>query len=120
MTTNNPVMWVCLKHKIIYLNRVAINLIGNPTHLSFCYDEEGGILYFSPADSNDLDAYEIQKCYFSNIDKPCAIARIAFLKALQHRLGWENGSKYYFNGTAMKLDNIPTLVYTVTEGMRTR
>jgi hypothetical protein len=116
--TNNPNMRVCLKHKRIYLSRTAITLIGNPTHLCFEYDEQDGILYFSPAASNDLDAYEIPNFYWTERGNPCGIARIAFLKALQYRFGWENGSKYYFDGIVIQPDNIPKLAYVLTEGMR--
>lgn len=120
MTTNNPNMRVCLKNKRIYLNRVAIAKIGNPTHLSFRYDEQGGILYFSPAAPDDLDAYEIPQFYWTGIRKTCEITRIAFLRALQYRIGWEDGSKYYFDGTVINTGNIPTLAYILPEGTRIR
>ena len=120
MTVNSPNMRICLKNKRIYLNRVAIAMIGNPSHLSFRYDEQGGVLYFSPAAPDDLDAYEIPKFYWSGIRKTCEIARIAFLRALQYRLGWEDGSKYYYNGKVIHIDNIPTLVYMLSEGTKVR
>ena len=117
---NNPNMRVCLKIKKIYLNRAAISLIGNPTHLRFRYDEQGEVLFFSPAAPDDLDAYEIPKFYWKGKRKTCEIARIAFLKALQYRLGWNDGSKHYFDGTAIEIDGISTLVYTLSEGKRIR
>ena len=120
MTTNSPNMRVCMKNKRIYLNRVAITMIGNPTHLSLHYDEQDGVLYFSPAAPNDLDAYEIPKFYWTGIRKTCEIARIAFLKALQYRLGWEDGSTYYYDGKIIEIENIPTLVYMLLEGTRIR
>ena len=120
MTTNSPNMRVCMRNKKIYLNRAAIALIGNPSHLSFQYDEQDGLLYFSPAASDELDAYEIPKFFWSDGRKTCEIARIAFLKALQYRIGWEDGSKYYFDGKVIKNHEVPTLVYTLTEGTRVR
>lgn len=117
---NNPNMRICLKYKKIYLNRVAIAMIGNPTHLSLQYDEQDGVLYFSPAASDDLDAYEIPKFYWTSNLINCQIARIAFLKALQFRFGWENGSKHYFKGMIIRPDNIPTLAYILTDGTRIR
>jgi len=87
MTTTDLNMRVCLKNKRIYINRVAIAKMGNPTHLSFRYDEQGSILYFSPAVSDDLNAYEIPQFYWTGIRKTCEIARISFLRALQYRLG---------------------------------
>ena len=54
MMMDNPNMRVCLRIKKIYLNRAAITLIGNPTHLRFRYDEQGGVLFFSPAAPDDL------------------------------------------------------------------
>jgi hypothetical protein len=120
MTTNRPNMRICLKNKRIYLNRVAISLIGNPTHLRFSYDEQGGILYFSPADPSDLDAYEIPRFYWTGIRKTCEIARIAFLRALQYRIGLEDGSTYYYDGEVMKTDETSALAYRLTQGTRIR
>ncbi len=121
MMANSPNMRICLNKKKIYLNRVAISMIGNPTHLRFSYDEQGGILYFSPADPDDLDAYEIPQFYWTGIRKTCEIARIAFLRALQYRIGWEDGGKYYYGGELVKLnDEVPALAYNLTRGTRVR
>jgi len=116
---NNPNMQVCLKNKKIFISRFAIAMIGNPTHLILRYDEQGGILYFSSAKPDDLDAYEIPKFYWTGSRK-CEIRRIAFLKALQYRLGWDDGGKYYFDGKIIKKDNGLMLVYMLTEGKRIR
>jgi hypothetical protein len=109
-----------MRKKKIYLNRVAITLIGNPTHLGFRYDEQDGVLYFTPALSDDLDAYEIPHFYWTNLRKTCEIARIAFLRALQYRLGWEEDSKYYYDVRIIKINDAPTLVYSLLEGKRVR
>jgi hypothetical protein len=117
---NSPNMHVCLKIKKMYLNRAAITRLGNPTHLCFQYDEQDGVLYFAPASPDDLDAYEIPKFYWKWPRQRCEIAKIAFLRALQYRLGWEDGSKHYFDGTILTPDNIPTLAYNLTDGTKVR
>ncbi len=95
--TQNSTLNVCLKKKVIYLNQMTISLLGNPSHLSFWYDEIEGKLYVSAAGKDDLDAYEIPR-YFWRSSRSCEVARIAFLKALQYRLNWEDGSKYSYVG----------------------
>jgi hypothetical protein len=120
MTANNPTMRVCMKNKKIYLNRSAISQIGNPTHLSLRYDEQGNVLYFSPAEQDDLDAYEIPNFFWTGTRKTCEIGRIAFLRALQYRLGWEEGSKYYFDGKVILGDAVPALAYPLANGVRLR
>ncbi len=115
-----PNMRVCLTKKKIYLNRAAIAILGNPTHLCLQYDEQNGALYFSPAASDDLDAYEIPKFYWTDCRHACEIGRIALLKALQFRQGWADGSKYYFYAKTVKDAAVPTLVYMLTEGNKVR
>jgi len=115
--TNKPTLRVCLKKKRIYLNRVTITQLGNPTHLSFGYDEEAHLLYVSATIKDDLDAYEIPK-YFWKTSRSCEIARIAFLKALQYRLNWENGSKYSYAGTLTEREGVPAIVFNMTEGKK--
>ena len=115
-----PNMRVCLKYKRININRAAIALIGNPTHLNFRYDEQGGVLYFSPATADDLDAYEIPKYFWTDKDSNCEICRIAFFRALHYRIGWEAGSKYLYNGLLTNIDDVPVLVYDLLNGTRVR
>ena len=117
---NKPNMRVCLLHKRIWLNRDAIALIGNPTHLRCSYDEQDGILYFSPAPPDDLDAYEIPKFFWTGGRKTCTISRIAFLRALQYRIGWEEGSKYYYDGMVITVNDMPILAYSLVDGTRVR
>ena len=76
----NPTLNVCLRRKRISLNRVTIALLGNPSHLSFWYDENEGLLYVSAADKDDLDAFEIPKFFWKTAirSRSCEIARIAF------------------------------------------
>jgi len=64
---------------------------------------------------DDLDAYEIPK-YFWKTARSCEIARIAFLKALQYRLNWEDGSKYSYTGTLIDREGFPAVVFNMTEG----
>ena len=117
---NRPNMRVCMLRKRIYINRDAITQIGNPTHLLCAYDEQDGILYFSPASPDDLDAYEIPQFYWTGIRKTCEIARIAFLRALQYRIGWEDGSKYYYDGMVIVVNDVPMLAYSLADGTRVR
>lgn len=117
---NSPNMRVCLKNRKIYLSRAAIAQLGNPTHLGFQYDEQDCVLYFTPASPDDLDAYEIPKFYWKWPRQRCEIAKIAFLRALQHRLGWEDGSKHYFIGTVLSADSVPILAYNLTDGTKVR
>ena len=62
MKTNNLTMRVCLKRKRILLNRMTITTLGNPSHLSFWYDENDERLIFAPAEEDELDSYEIPHC----------------------------------------------------------
>ena len=64
MKSNNLSIRVCMKSKRIFLPRRMIGLLGNPTHLSFWYDEENGNLLISAASKDDLDAYEIPPAYW--------------------------------------------------------
>ena len=73
-----------------------------------------GILYISPAAPDDLDAFEIPQFYWTSIRK-CEIARISFLRALQYRLGWAEGNKYYFNEKVIRAGNISILIYVLKE-----
>jgi len=113
-------MRVCLRKKRITLSRVAIAQIGNPSHLDLRYDEQRGVLYFSPALPGDFDAYEIPKCYWTDTHQVCEISRIAFLRALQYRLGWEDDGKYYFEGRVVKQGEMSLLAFSLTEGVKVR
>ena len=116
----NPNLNACLRRKRIYINRSTIVLLGNPSHLSFWYDEERGLLYITAAGKDDLDAYEIQKYYWKVSHISCEVARIAFLKALQYRLGWENDSKYAYAGTLTERVGVPSVAFNMTEGVKLR
>lgn len=112
--TNNPNLRACLRCKKIFINRGAIKLLGNPTHLSFQYDNLERVLFVAPANSKDLDAFEIPYFYWHGTNKQCEIARIAFLRALQYRLGWKDGSKYCFSGTVTVLNETQMIVFPLT------
>jgi len=118
MKTNNLAMRVCLKRKRILLNRMTITTLGNPSHLSFWYDENDARLIFAPAEENELDSYEIPRYYWNDKNRSCEISRIAFLKALQYRTGWEDGSKYFFEGTLAKPKGIPIAVFPLNKGIK--
>lgn len=119
MKTNNLSIRVCMKSKRIFLPRRMIGLLGNPTHLSFWYDEENGNLLISAASKDDLDAYEIPPAYWVRTKNSCAMARIAFLKALQYRLGWKDDGRYSFEGILTQSGEIPAAVFRMTEEMTT-
>ena len=110
---------VCLRRKRIYLSRIIITLLGNPSHLSFWYDEEEGLLYVSATGKDDLDAYEIPN-FFWKSSHSCEVSRIAFLKALQYRLNWEDGSKYSYVGTPTERDGFSVVAFNMTEGTKLR
>ena len=118
MTPTGIVMRVCLIRKRITLSRNVIKSLGNPTHLGFWYDESNGSLTFSPAARDDMDAFEIPQNFWNRTNSSCVIARIAFLLALKYRAGWEEGSRYVYNGALEKSGNTPTVVFSLTEGMR--
>ena len=118
MTSTGIVMRVCLIRKRITLSRYVIKLLGNPTHLGFWYDESNGNLTFTPAAKDDMDTFEIPQHFWKGTKKSCEIARIAFLLALQYRVGWEEGSRYAYSGGLEKSGDIPTVVFSLTEGTR--
>jgi len=118
MTMNSLHIRVCMKSKRIFLTRRMIGLLGNPTHLNFWYDEENGKLLISAASKDDLDAYEIPVAYWRRTKHSCAMARIAFLKALQYRLGWEDDSRYSFEGELAESGRIPAAVFDLMEPIR--
>jgi len=118
MSTTQIAMRVCLKRKKILLSRNAIRSLGNPTHLGFWYDESNGNLTFSPAAKDDMDAFEIPQHFWKRTKQSCEIARIAFLLALQYRAGWEEGSQYTYSGVLEKTDDIPAVVFNLTDGTR--
>jgi hypothetical protein len=109
-----------MKRKTMRISRSAIHQIGNPSHLGLRYDDSDSAFFICPADSKDLDAFEIPSNYWNGTHQQCEICRIALLKALQYRLGWVNGGKYYFEGAATMLDDIPTVVFVLSDGVRVR
>ena len=111
-------MRVCLIRKRITLSRDAIKSLGNPTHLGFWYNESNDNLTFTPAVKDDMDAFEIPQYFWNGTKKPCVIARIAFLLALKYRVGWEEDSRYAYTGALEKSGDIPTVVFSLTEGTR--
>ena len=117
MASTGIAMRVCLTRKRILLSPKVIKSLGNPTHLGCWYDEFNGNLIFSAAAKDDLDAFEIPQ-YFWKRARSCEIARIAFLLALQYRVGWEKGSRYAYNGVLEKYGSIPAVVFSLTEGTR--
>jgi len=117
---NNLTMRVCLGRKRIFLSRFMIKMLGNPTHLNFWYDEIEGNLIISPAEKDDMDAYEIPKYFWKDTKNSCEVARIAFLTALQYRIGWKNGSHYIFKGAITESGNMTTAIFNLVNGTRLR
>jgi len=109
----NPTLNVCLKRKRICLNRITIVLLGNPSHLSFWYDEKEYLLYVSATGKDDLDAYEIPQYFWKQSFRSCEVARIAFLKALQYRLNWEDNFKYAYSGTLTEREGFPAIAFNM-------
>jgi len=107
-----PTLNVCLRTKRIYLNRVTITLLGNPSHLRFWYDENERLLYISATGEDSLDAYEIKKSYWKS-SRSCEMMCFAFLTALKHRLNWENDSKYSYTGTLFEREGFTTIVFNM-------
>ena len=119
---NKPIMAVCLKRKRIYLTRITITMLGSPTHLSFSYDEVNELMYIGTADENELDAFKIPPFFWkvSEHTNSCEVCRRAFFEALQYRIGWEQGSKYSYNGRLTERNGRPAVVFDMTEGARVR
>jgi len=112
------VMRLCLKDKGITLNHSMITALGNPSHLSFWYDESGGRLIFAPATKDELDSYEIPPYFWDYPNTACIISRIAFFNALIYGLKPESGSKYAYLGSYKESDGIPAVVFDMTNGKK--
>ena len=119
---SKPIMSACLKRKRIYLTRITITKLGNPSHLSFWYDEVNGLLYVAAAEKDELDAYEIPPFFWrvSEHTNSCEVCRRAFFEALQYRTGWEQGSKYSYAGKLTERNDAPAFVFDMTAGVRVR
>lgn len=120
MKKNSLIMRICLGRKRLFVSRHTIKLLGNPTHLNFWYDEFDGNLLISPAGNEDADAYEIPNYFWKNTKHSCEVARIAFLTALQYRIGWEGGTQYLFEGSITESGNMPAAVFNLANGNRMR
>jgi hypothetical protein len=117
---SNPCVKICLKRKQMLFTRLMVTMLGNPSHLSFWYDEANGNLIVSAATGDDLDAYEIQACYWKSTKHSCEVARLSFIRALQHRIGWEDGSKYAVEGSFAHSGERPAIVFDLMSGVRVR
>jgi len=111
-------MRVCLARKRILITRSTIKLLGNPTHLCCWYEDSNGILTFLPAAQDDIDAFEIPQHFWKGTKQSCEIARIAFLVALQEQIGWEDGSRYAYNGILGDKGGIPIAIFELSDGIR--
>jgi hypothetical protein len=118
MRTTDATFKACLKSRRIIINRRTISLLGNPTHLGFWYDDNDGDLFVTPASADELDAFEIPKFYWNDPRQPCGIQRIAFLIALQKKLGWEDGCSYAVVGTLVGNARTPKIVFSLLDGVR--
>jgi hypothetical protein len=45
---------------------------------------------------------------------------LAFLTALQHRLRWENDSKYSYAGTLIEREGLTTIAFNMNDGRKIR
>ena len=120
---SKPVMSVVtLKRKRIYLTRITITMLGNPSHLSFWYDEANGLLYAAAAEKDELDSYEIPSFFWraSEHTNSCELCRRAFFEALQYRTGWEQGSKYSYSGQLSERNGAAAVVFDMKAGVRAR
>ena len=116
-----PTLNACLRRRCLYLNRITVTLLGNHSHLCFWYDEKEGLLCVSAAGKDDLDAFEIPGNFWKKSNtSSCEVARIAFLKALQYRLHWEDDSKYSYVGTLIEQGGIPVVAFNMAEGTKLR
>jgi hypothetical protein len=114
-----PTLNACLRTKRIYLNRVTITLLGEPSHLRFWYDEAERLLYISATCADDLNAYEIRQSYWKS-SRSCEMMCFAFLTALKHRLLWENDSKYSYTGTFIEREGFATIAFNMNMGKKVR
>jgi hypothetical protein len=119
---SKPVMAACLKRKRIYLTRITITMLGNPSHLGFSYDETNGLLYVTAAEKDELDAFEIPPFFWrvSEHSNSCEVCRRPFFEALQFRAGWEPGSKYSYPGRQTERNGESAVVFDLTNGVRIR
>ena len=113
--TTQPTLNACLRRKRLYFNRATIAYLGNPTHLTFGYDEKQHWLYVSATVEDDRDAFEIPKYYWKSSGS-CVVARTAFLTALKYRLHWEHGNKYSYAGTLLEDKGRRAIVFNLTDG----
>ena len=114
-----PTLNACLRTKRIYINRITITLLGNPSHLRFWYDEKERLLYISATCADDLNAYEIKKNYWKS-SRSCEMMCFAFLTALKHRLNWENNSKYSYTGTLIERERLTTIAFNMNGGRKVK
>jgi hypothetical protein len=114
-----PTLNACLRTKRIYLNRITITLLGNPSHLSFGYDAKERLLYISATCADDLNAYEIKKSYWKS-SRSCEMMCFAFLTALKYRLNWEVDSKYSYTGTLIEREGFITIAFNMNMGKKVR
>lgn len=99
MRTNNPSMRICLDNNVMVINRPTISCFGDPSHLRFLYNETKSELYILPGAGETLDALEIPDYYWYAKKGGCAVSRMAFVRALQYRMNWEDKCRYSIKGT---------------------
>ena len=115
---NNIIFRVNVGKRRMYLSRFSIKCLGNPTHLSFWFDEHEGCLLVTAADKDDLDAYVIQDNFWKSTKRSCEISRIPFLLALQYRVGWEDNDIYLYDGIIRETNRKPAAIFNLTDGTK--
>jgi len=108
-------MWICLKRKNITLNNPTIVALGKPSRLNIWYEDDS-YLIFTPAQDNDIDAYEIPPYFWKRPNPALVISQMSFLYALQYRLHFEKNSRYFFPGNQVKTAELPAVVFNLTGG----
>jgi hypothetical protein len=119
MKTNKPTFRVYLNTKRMFLSRPVIELLGKPTHLCFWIDAQNGCFIVTAASSDDVGVYEVPNFFWhASHQQSCEIRRIAFLTALKHRMGWDSGARYLFDGVLAQSHGCPAVVFDLNTGLR--
>ena len=112
-------MKICLNKNAMFINRSTITYLGEPTHLQFLHNEAEAMLYVLPSTSEMLDAFEIPRHYWKSKRHSCPIHRIAFIKALKHRMNWYDKNKYSVQGVYAKNGESNMIVFALNNAVKT-
>jgi len=110
-------MWICLKRNNITLNNPTIVALGKPSRLNIWYEDDCRLI-FTPAGSNELDAYEIPLYFWKYPNPALVISQQSFLYTLQYRLHFEENRRYFFHGNQVKTAELPAVVFNLADGLK--